>query len=204
MKCPGFEKLTDYIDSRDDSIARDSFAPHIASCSACQADVTWYATISSICASDDTIVPPNWVLNRALKLFEAASARAGLAERVGRVVARLLFDSGVQPTLAGARSSGIDARQMLFQAEDFSIDLQVEHGEPAHAGLTGQILREGEGMFESVAERRLTLLSNGRNVVSTTTNSRGEFTIQTVECGSYDLEIDISDLSITIVGLSLS
>jgi hypothetical protein len=70
--------------------------------------------------------------------------------------------------------------------------------------LTGQILREGELMFESVGGLRIELMRNGGTILSTVTNDRGEFTIQSIECGIYDLRADVDEASITILGLPIS
>lgn len=205
MTCPGFEQLLDYLDGRLDRTAVESIAAHLTlGCSQCDGDRSWYQQVKLAAASDDSIEPPPWILKRALRLFNAPRVRTSIGERVGRVVAALVFDSLRRPALAGARSSGVEGRQLLYRAEDYSIDVQVAASDQRRAELTGQILREGELMFESVAGLQLELTGNGGTILSTVTNGRGEFTIPAIDFGSYDLRVDVNEASITIVGLPIA
>ena len=56
--------------------------------------------------------------------------------------------------------------------------------------LTGQILRVNESRFESVARLALDLKREGETVCSTTTNDAGEFSIDAVARGEYELLIE--------------
>jgi hypothetical protein len=160
--------------------------------------------VKLVAASDDSVEPPPWVVKRALRLFTAPPASLSIGDRVSAVVASLVFDSFSRPAVAGARSSGVEGRQLLYRAQDYSIDLQVAASGAMRAELNGQILREGELMFESVTGLQLDLMLNGGTVLSTITNDRGEFTIPAVEAGSYDLRVDAYEASITIVGLPIA
>ena len=205
MTCPGFEQLLDFFDGRLDRDATASVATHLGlGCSQCDGDRAWYQQVKVVAASDDSIEPPTWVLKRAVRLFNAPRVWMNLGARVGRVVASLIFDSLRGPALAGVRSSGVEGRQLLYRAEDYSIDVQVAASEQSRAELTGQVLREGELMFESVAGLQLELMRNGGTILSTVTNDRGEFTIPAVDFGSYDLRVDFNEASITIVGLPIA
>ena len=202
MTCPGFQQLLDYIDGRLDRAAADAVSAHLSlGCSQCKADSAWYLQVKLVAASDDSIEPPAWVLKRALRVFDAPRVRTSIAGKVGRVFASLVFDSLGQPALAGARSSGAEGRQLLYRGEDYSIDVHVAPSDQSRAELTGQILREGESMFESVAGLELELIRDGGETLSAVTNERGEFTIAGVDFGSYDLRVDVNEASITIVGL---
>jgi hypothetical protein len=205
MTCPGFEQLLDYFDGRLDRAAAESVATHfILGCSDCEEDRAWYQQVKLVAASDDSIKPPPWVMKRAVRLFNAPRVRMNVGVRVGRAVASLVFDSLRGPSLAGVRSSGVEGRQLLYRADDYSIDVQVAASDQSRAELTGQVLREGELMFESVAGLQLELMRNGGTILSTVTNDRGEFTIPAVDFASYDLRVDLNEASITIVGLPIA
>ena len=103
--------------------------------------------------------------------------------------------------MAGVRSAGAEARQLLYRADDYSIDVQVAAPDSGRAQLSGQILREGEFTFESVAGLQLDFLKENGTILSTVTNDRGEFTIPRLELGNYDLRVIADHASITIVGL---
>jgi hypothetical protein len=204
MSCPGFQLLLDYLDGRLDRAAADVVSAHLAlGCSQCDGDREWYQQVKRIASSDGSIEPPPWVLKRALRVFDTPRVRMSIAGRVGCVVASLVFDSLRQPAIAGARSSGVEGRQLLYRAEDYSIDVQVAPVDQRSAELTGQILREGESMFESVGGLRLDLIEEGRKTLSAVTNERGEFTIGGVDFGRYELRVDVNEASITIVDLPI-
>jgi hypothetical protein len=208
MKCPSFETLVSYLEGEAGRPATGEIGVHLSRCDNCGGNRHWYQAVKSLAVTDDSIAPPGWVFKRAMKSFKdwvpPAGALINLAQKAGRVVAQLVFDSGVQPMLAGARSSAVERRQVLYRADEFSIDLQIEPREQSRAGLAGQILREGDCEFESVAGRSLTLVRDGTEVATTRTNARGEFAITSLDSGSYDLAIDTGELDITIVGLGVN
>jgi hypothetical protein len=203
MTCPGFAQLLDYLDGRLDRSAAESISTHLErGCNQCDEDRAWYQQVKFVAAGDDSVEPPPWVMKRALRLFTTAPASIGA--RVGAVVASLIFDSFKRPAVAGIRSSAIEGRQLLYRAQDYSIDLQVAASGESRAEVNGQILREGELKFESVTGLQLDLMRNDGTVLSTVTNDRGEFTIPAVEFGSYDLRVDAYETSITILGLPIA
>jgi hypothetical protein len=205
MTCHGFQQLLDYLDGRLHPAAAEAVAAHLASgCTQCESDRAWYQQVKLVAAGDDSIEPPPWVLKRALRVFELPKVQKSMAGRVGRVLASLVFDSLSQPALGGARSPGVEGRQLLYRAEDYSIDLQVASSDQRSAEVTGQILREGELKFESVAGLKLDLIRQGGKTLSAVTNAQGEFTIAAVDFGSYDLQVEVKDASITIVGLPVA
>lgn len=205
MKCPSFERLIDYLDGRLDRAEADRFATHIsAGCPQCAGTRDWYERVRVIAGGDESTEPPSWVFKRAVRVFETRPSRPRIAERIGRMAASLIFDSLAQPAVAGVRSTETTNRQLLYRAGNYSIDLQVAPGEHLRADLTGQVLKEGEAAFESVSGLRLEIFREGGPVLSTQTGDMGEFKINGVECGVYDLRIDVGNGTITVAGLPLA
>jgi hypothetical protein len=208
MNCPSFTNLIAYMDAETTEAASEALAAHLAEgCAKCAADSAWYENLKAITAGDDSQDAPQWVMKRALKLFETQAGRGNLAERIGQLVASLVFDSLARPTLAGARApAGLAAteRQLLYRASHYSIDLQLAALNEGRTELSGQILREGEFQFESVAGLELSLLCKGRQVLSTMTNKFGEFSIAALQRGEYDLQIETDEISITVIGLPIA
>jgi hypothetical protein len=203
MTCPGFEKLIDYLDGRLTGVDLETIAGHLASgCEQCSADRVWYEKVRTVSASDESIEPPPWVLSRAVKLFEQRSRRSGVVRRLGEIVATLVFDSFAEPAIAGARVSASSDHQLLYRADDYNIDLMIA-ASGDQADIKGQILREGEFLFESVAGLELQLVSEGKTIKSTFTNKAGEFNVSAIDRGEYDLRFNANELSITIVGLAV-
>jgi hypothetical protein len=191
MKCPGFERLIDHIDGRLTGTEADRLSAHLATgCQTCGETRSWYTSLKAIITDDDSCEPPPWVLKRAVRVFEIARARPRLVERVSQKLASLLFDSLTRPALVGVRSTETANRQLLYSAGDYSIDLQVAPSDQSRADLTGQILKEGETAFESVAGLVLSLSCEGEPVCSITTNEMGEFKIKSIQQGEYDLNVE--------------
>lgn len=204
MRCPGFERLIDYLDNKLAEAERADVAAHLASgCVACGETRDWYANVRLATSTDDSVAPPPWVFKRAVRIFDAAQ-RPRLAERIGQAIASLVFDSFARPALAGVRSSETANRQLLYRAGDYSIDLQISPSEETSAGLIGQVLREGEANFESVSGLKLEIVRGKNSVYSAMTDEMGEFKVSGVEHGVYDLRIELSEGNITIPDLPIS
>ena len=204
MNCPGFEKLIDYLDSQIASAEAETVKAHLESCHQCTAVAQWYEKVRAIADSDEMIEPPSWVARRAIRLFENRRSQPGLKEKLGRLVASLIFDSQAQTAIAGVRSTETLNRQLLYEADNYSIDVQISLSEEPRAGLVGQILRKDDLQFESVSRIPLDLIREGQTIRSTLTSETGEFSISEIDFGEYDLRIDLLDVSITVAGLPVA
>lgn len=205
MKCPGFERLIDHLDGRLTGTEADRLSAHLtAGCHTCAETRNWYENLKVVVAADDSCEPPPWVLKRAIRMFEAERARPRLVERVGQKIAALLFDSLTRPAIAGVRSTETANRQLLYRAGDYSIDLQVAPSDQSRADLIGQVLKEGETAFQSVAGLALSLSREDETVCSAVTNEMGEFKIKAIQQGNYDLNVVTSEGLISVQGLPLA
>ncbi|HST23625.1 MAG TPA: zf-HC2 domain-containing protein [Blastocatellia bacterium] len=205
MKCPKFEQLVDYLDNRLTEAESAPVRSHLATdCQTCAETRAWYASVHAITASDESIEPPTWVVKRAVRIFETQHNRPRLVERIGQAVASLVFDSFARPAVSGVRSTETTNRQLLYRAGDYSIDLQVAPSDQSRADLIGQVLREGETTFESVSGLRLEIARSGKPSYSTVTDAMGEFKISAMDCGMYDLRVELSEGSITVPQLPVT
>ena len=204
MSCPGFARVIDYLDGQLKQELAVEVAAHIAAgCSRCAADYAWYERVKTVAAADDTVEPPPWVLRRAVKLFESARSRAGVRAAIGRLAAALVFDSRTRPLPAGVRSIEAADRQLLYRAGAYTVELQIASADN-NARLSGQVLKEGEFKFESVAGLKIFLVSGKETSLSVVANDFGEFTLPAVVNGQYDLCIEAGDADITIAGLNIT
>ncbi|MEW6206839.1 MAG: hypothetical protein AB1631_00625 [Acidobacteriota bacterium] len=203
MNCPGFEKLIDCLDHQTTEAETHAVKAHLEECEQCAAVGAWYEKIRAIAAADDTLEPPSWVARRAVRLFETRRS-SGIKAKLGRLVASLIFDSQAQPQVAGVRSTETMNRQLLYEADNYSIDVQISLSDEPRAGLVGQILRKDDVQFESVSRIPLDLIREGETIRSTLTSETGEFSIGEVDFGEYDLRIDLLDVSITVAGLPVA
>ena len=205
MNCPSFERLVDFLDKRLEEAEAATVATHLStSCAVCAETVGWYERVRVIAASDDSIEPPSWVLKRAVRVFDTQRPRARLTERIGQAIASLVFDSFARPPLAGVRSTETSNRQLLYRAGDYSVDIQIAPAEHANADLIGQVLKEGEPSFESVSGLKLDIARSGRVVFSAVTDEMGEFKVNGIELGVYDLRVQLPEGSITIPDMHIN
>ena len=197
MACPTFDNLMDFLDGRLSEQPSNEIRSHLDSgCLRCSEDRRWYTRALEVSAGDDSVAPPAWVLKRAQRVLEDAYARPTVVEKIAQA-AILILDSLRQPSLAQARSATLDSRQLLYQAGEYSIDLRVEPASGSTALVVGQVLKERQLRFESVAGLSLQLHAAG-NSYSTTTSDLGQFRFDDVTTGSYRLLLKTSDFEVTI------
>ncbi len=101
----------------------------------------------------------------------AKSQFAALAT-LGNFQVRLVFDSLLQPANAGVRGA-LSERQLLFEADEFSIDLRLDP-QPAGVSLIGQIL-DRTGAKQPVSEVTIHLNQGRLQLKTAITNPFGEF-----------------------------
>ena len=113
-----------------------------------------------------------------------------------KILATLKLDVSPLSPIFGERSVGTDAeRQMLFEAGEYDLDLRIR----AFAGgfnLAGQILGE-------LSNQNLIALEDSQFNALTNVNQTGEFKIQNVPPGSYELTLRIGATEIVIEALTL-
>ena len=194
------EKWIDFVNQAVDTNEKQLMERHLQQgCKRCRKTVSLWQKVRQSAASEANYQPPE----HAVRLARAAFAEAGLAgQRKGagsRI--KLLFDSFLQPAFEGARSAGAGTRQMLYRADPFQIDIQVE----AAAGrnrivVTGQLLNlSNPGILD---EGTKIALSNMRGkVVNAMTNQFGEFSGEIENSG--DLQMTFANPSSRPIVISL-
>jgi len=200
MKCPNFERLVDFVDKRLEEREAARVATHLASgCGVCGETTSWYAHVRETVEADDSVAPPSWVFKLALRIFDTPQRKGlRLTERLGNAIASLVFDSFARPVLVGVRSTETANRQLLYRADDYTVDLQISGLEHKSADLMGQILKEHEEGFESVCGLKLELARQDHVTISAVTNDIGEFKLSGIGQGIYELRVALSEGSITV------
>jgi hypothetical protein len=129
----------------------------------------------------------------SVRVAKAAFAIASLTASGGRNVVRLaqlLFDSFSHPAPAGIRSAPTRIRQLLYRAQPYQIDLQIEfRQETNRLVVTGQLLDVSHpDMIGS--DVHVTLSNRRGSLVKTITNQHGEFRGEVENSG--DLEVSFA------------
>ncbi len=168
------EEWIDFVNGTVAKSAQQLMQNHLDSgCEACGEIVAIWQKIHRSAAQEHRFEAPA----DAVRMVKAAFGNAGYEANPGiaGVIAELIFDSFRTPALAGARSAGMQSRQMLFAANPFQIDVNIE-AKPGEARLsvTGQLMDTSQP--DSIARGIPVTLSNRRGqTIQTVTNNFGEF-----------------------------
>jgi len=188
MKHYSTEEWVDYVNQVTPTEQRDAMQRHMAACAACGETVALWQRVHERAAAEAAYQPDA----NAVRMAKAAYAAAGLGakqQQKSSTVAELLFDSFLQPALAGARSVVIGTRQMLYRADPYQIDIQIEPKPGTNRlVITGQLLEIGTSVM-TAAGMNITLSNHRGNSVIAATNQFGEFSGELENSGDLELSI---------------
>jgi hypothetical protein len=158
---------------------------HLADCKQCTTEFLRWQRIRQLSAGEASYQPPE----QTVRIVKAAFAGSQFAEqrKGARGVLAVLFDSFLQPALAGVRSGGSGTRRMLYGADPYQIDLQIEaQNEGKNLLVTGQLMDFRQP--EMVGSEVPVLFSNLRGgTIQGRTNQFGEFRAEMENSGDLEL-----------------
>jgi len=183
----------DFVNQNGSRNRQEEMRIHLNSgCKACARELSLWQKVQQTAAQESRFQPPEDVLRVAKAAFlttEYSRERNSSKKKLKEIVAELLFDSLVQPAAAGARSAAPMARQMLYRADPYQIDVQIEaKSKESRLSVTGQLLDVSRPEIVA-SEVRVTLSNRRGNVVQTVTNRFGEFRGELENLGDLELRI---------------
>ena len=142
--------------------------------------------VAKVAAAEASYQPPPQKVRAVKSAFAMTGPASKRQKTVGLI--QLLYDSFSQPALAGIRSGSIRIRQMLYRADPYQIDFQIEsQPEQNRFVITGQLLDLSHP--EMVGRDVEVTISDGlESIVNTITNQFGEFRVEVKNSG--DLEFN--------------
>jgi len=182
------EEWIDFVNQMTPHKKQEAMRNHLGSgCKGCEEKFALLEKVRGTAASEANYQPPA----DAVRVVKAAyaSARTGSQGEEAKSLVEVLFDSFLQPAVAGARSKATGARQMLYRADSFQIDLQIEPKPGSnHVVVTGQMM---DVSTPEIVSRGVQIkLSNFRdNVIHTVTNEFGEFRCEMDNSGDLELSV---------------
>lgn len=186
MKHFATEKWIDFVNHRVTQIEKDLMDKHLAQgCKACLETLAVWQRVRQSGSAEAGYQPPADTVRIAKAAFSGARL-AGQRKEVGSRIS-VLFDSLLQPAVEGVRSAAADSRQMLYRADPFQIDLQIE-AKPggSHLLVTGQLLDLSN---PGIAGKDVAVtMSNMRgHVVHAVSNEHGEFGCEIKNSGDLQM-----------------
>jgi hypothetical protein len=188
MKHYSTEEWVDFVNHTVTAGQQKDMQKHLATgCKPCKETVSLWQKVSKTAAAEANYQPPA----DTVRLAKAAylTTRLNTPPKESRSLVEVLFDSFLQPAVAGARSVVIGTRQMLYRADPYQIDIQIEPKPGTNRlVITGQLLDLGNpGVIGR--DIQVTLSNNRGNTVVATTNQFGEFSSELENTGDLELTI---------------
>lgn len=115
--------------------------------------------------------------------------------------ARMIFDSFREPLPVGVRGSGSEARHLLYEVDDFLIDLRLEHEEERRLAVSGQIVPKRDGQARSTEINILVTEGDGRLLRHTAASPLGEFQLELEQAEPLAFYLQFADSSIRVISL---
>jgi hypothetical protein len=139
----------------------------------------------------------------ALQIGKTAfgSSHPALGQRETYTLAEVLFDSFLQPVVEGVRSTGAGARQILYRADTYQIDLQIEAGSGRNKlVIIGQV-HDSRQPQSSGRDVSVVISDLHGDVVLATTDRFGVFRKEVHDSG--DLELFFPTLTDKVLTIAL-
>jgi|SRR5580704_386319 hypothetical protein len=188
MKHLSTEEWVDFVNQVLTTDRQETMQKHLATgCKRCKDTVSLWQKVSKTAATEASYQPSL----DTVRLAKAAFAASGSAQKKKESpsLIEVLFDSFLQPAVAGARSVVIGTRQMLYRADPYQIDIQIEPKQGSNRlVITGQLLDlSNPGIIGR--DIQVTLSNHRGHSVIASTNQFGEFSGEVENSGDLELSI---------------
>lgn len=184
-----FEKLAALAEGSLAAEERAESQKHVARCEQCEAKLAGLVSVIALMREDVSEDAPRPLIADAVSLFRAVD------KKVRRLTAILKFDSLQMSPAYGFRSTRAGARQILYSAGDYDIDLRVVQQDETWI-IAGQVF--GDDCMGGRIE-----LEGATGVAQSALNNQCEFTLPPVPSGSYNFRLCLTDAQVEIPQLEL-
>lgn len=164
-------------------------------CPSCTGDLRFVQRLAEVARRDRVASPPASVVDRALALFRPVGEPAAAS------LARLIFDSFLQPAPAGVRGPMRFDRHLVFADRELLLDVHIEpEQETEQHSITGQVQSTTLGA-DQLSGLPVMLVEGQRVLMSTHTNRQGEFVFGAAPRGEVALLVVCRDRVVKIPNL---
>lgn len=195
-----FERLADEAEGRLAAGEAREVREHLRGCAQCSGRAARLGRVTSLMRADNSEDAPARALDAALRMLRARRADEPARGLISRIVAALTFDSRALTPALGVRSGqAASARQLLFSAGDFDVDLRLAPGGDGWT-VSGQVLGPCVGGSVEMSVAGEAFDATARAAL----DESCEFTLPTVLEGVYALRLNLSDTEVEIPELRLT
>jgi hypothetical protein len=197
---PSFEQLLDWVDGRLSPIDGEEMARRVAAADAeTQTLAAWLRAFRQVSETTVLARPPAELRQRLRQQFKAEHGRPDFFRRL---VASLTFDSSRQWAAAGVRSAAGQGqqRQLLYSTEVADIALNLQ---PDALGQRLALLGQVFPAADSSEAYSVQLLRGDREAAITLTDELGEFTIESIAPGVYDMILSSEQVEVFVTNIEL-
>ena len=164
----------DFVGSLDDPDIHSAMNAHLGGCASCRRTVEMLRTVSELALKESGYEPPDRALRYAQAIYSLyRPEKTGLA----RLIAQLVHDSAAVPLPAGIRAEDRLSRHLVYQAENYYLDLQLEYQPSGRVTLIGQLANQGAPAI-STANVPVCLMERSTLLATTLCNQMGEFHLE--------------------------
>ena len=166
----------DFVRGLVEPTVRRAMEAHLSTgCVRCAKVADTMRAVATTAREDARFAPPEYAVRLAHALFAAVRPEK---ITLRRLVARLVFDSALEPLPAGLRAQDRVSRRALYEAGGYHVDIQLER-QPASdvVTLVGQ-LADHIQPATSTADVPIWLMERESLVESTVCNQFGEFQLE--------------------------
>lgn len=190
-----YEQLIAYAAGTLPADQADRVAAHLQADRDAASTVARFRLAQRAVATDDSVAPPASALSRAKSIFQPRAETSGSwLDAIDRLVAKIIFDSRVQPMAVRSATQVADRVNLTFATDDAEVDLQAECVFTTEAGPPGakrwQVMGQISGLTAEVQATAAALTFPGTNqpVVEASVDPHGAFSFD-VSSGEFDLLI---------------
>jgi hypothetical protein len=184
------EKWVDFARNVIGEKERGAMQSHLENgCKECSKVLRMWQRVYSVARHEHSFEPPESAVRSMKGTFAIEGPRH--ANRRVPAIASLLFDSFLSPQAAGVRSAATSARQLLYAAGCYRIDVRIEPKvDSDNIALVGQVLNSADP-GGSIGEVPVALIRGQRVLAETVTSKFGEFHLESDAEGSFQLRVSV-------------
>jgi len=159
-------------------------------CKECSAERDIWKQVHALALCESTYAPPESAVRMVKLEFTAQRLKSDNGKQP--VLASLVFDTFGKPALAGVRSSVAAARQMVFEADGFAVDLRFDSAASSErVFLTGQVLDKRISRAPLEDAEVILWTDKGLAIAETKANAFGEFSLEFQKQNNLRLSIEV-------------